>query len=112
MNTAHERLRQLEEELQKNQNKQANMKRRIPIYIIIGIVFSFLYPYFPGRRGRPSLAESYGYIYAVIFSATIFFILVPIIYYMTMKELQRKIQKKSKEIKSLKYRIENEPNTL
>lgn len=112
MKNPSERLKKLENEIERSQNKIDKMKKGIPLFIIIGIIFTFAYPYIPGRRGRDPLVESMGYEYSVIFSAIMFIALVPVGYYMAKKDLEKKIKNKSKEIKSIKYRMENEPNTL
>ncbi len=112
MKNPSERLKKLENEIKRSQNKIEKLKKGIPLFIFIGIVFSLAYPYIPGRRGRGPLAETMGYEYSVIFSAIVFIVVVPVGYYMVKKDLGKKIRRKSKEIKSLKYRMENEPNTL
>lgn len=85
-------------------NKLDRMKKRIPLGILMGIVFSFLFPYLPGRRGRRPMIETWDYHNAVIFSAIIFAIIYPIGYSMG----KNKIEKKMRELKLKKHLIEKE----
>ena len=85
-------------------NKLDRMKKRIPLGILIGFIFSFLFPYLPGRRGRRPMIETWDYHNAVIFSAIIFAILYPIGYSMG----KNKLEKKLRELKLEKHLIEKE----
>jgi len=80
------------------------MKKRIPLGILIGVVFALLFPYLPGRRGRRPMIETWEYSNAVIFSAVIFAIVYPIGYVIG----KNKLEKKLRELKLKKHLIEKE----
>ena len=104
MDNLNDRIRNVVFEMSDCQNKLDRMKKRIPLGIVIGIVFAFLFPYLPGRRGRRPMIESWEYNNAVIFSAVIFIIIYPIGYQIGKSKLQKKIR----ELKLKKHLIENE----
>ena len=74
----------------------------IPLGILIGIAFSFLFPYLPGRRGRSPMIETWEYHNAVLFSAVIFAIVYPIGYAMRKSKLEKKLR----ELKLKKHLIQ------
>ncbi|QSS96686.1 hypothetical protein [Psychroflexus sp. ALD_RP9] len=89
-------------EIQRCQNKLVRIKKMIPLGILIGIVFSLLFPYLPGRRGRRPMIETWEYQNAVIFSAIIF-IVAYLIGYLFKKD---KLEKKIRELKLKRHLIE------
>ncbi|MCR8668055.1 hypothetical protein NO995_10205 [Aestuariibaculum sp. M13] len=80
------------------------MKKRIPLGILIGIGFSFLFPYLPGKHGRRPLIETWDYHNAVIFGAVIFAVIYPIGYSIG----KNKLEKKLRGLKLKKHLIEKE----
>lgn len=81
------------------------MRKNIPWFIVLGIIVSFLLPYFPRRRGRDGfIFENMEYIYAVIISG----ILVLIVGLFCLVNLEEKYKKKIKELEINKYLLEQE----
>jgi len=86
------KIENVDSEMQSCQNKLVRIKKMIPIGILIGIAFSFLFPYLPGRRGRSPMIETWEYHNAVLFSAAIFAIVYPIGYAMRKSKLEKKLR--------------------
>ena len=80
------------------------MKKQIPIRILIGVIFAFLFPYLPGRSGRRPMIETWEYSNAVIFSAVIFAIIYSIGYSIGKSKLEKQLR----ELKLKKHLIEKE----
>jgi len=80
----------------------------IPLGILIGIAFSFLFPYLPGSRGRRPMIEAWEYQNAVIFSAIIFIIAYSIGYLLKKEKLEKKLR----ELKLKKYLIEKNDSRI
>jgi len=97
-------IRNVDSEILNCRNKLDKMKKRIPLGIIIGIAFSLLFPYLPGKRGRRPMIETWEYHNAVIFSAIIFIIIYPIGYTMGKSKLEKKLR----ELKLKKHLTEKE----
>jgi len=102
-----ERIKNVESEMLDCRNKLNQMKKRIPLGILIGIGLSFLFPYLPGRHGERPMIETWGYHNAVIFCAIIITIVYPIGYIIG----KNKIEKKLRELKLKKHLIEKESST-
>lgn len=86
------------------QDKLKRMQKKIPWGIFGGFVFSFLFPFIPGRRGRRPMIENWEYQNAVLFCAIIYIIIYPIGYIMG----KNKAEKKLRALKLKKYLIEKE----
>lgn len=99
-----QKIRNVDSEMSNCQYKLDRIKKRIPFGILIGVVFAFLFPYLPGRRGRRPMIETWEYSNAVIFSAVIFAIIYPIGYVIG----KNKLEKKLRELKLKKHLIEKE----
>ncbi len=104
MEDIHQRINHVNAEMSRYQNQLYGMKKRIPVLILIGTVFAFLFPYLPGRYGRPAMVDTWGYSNAVIFNAVIFAIVYLIGYSMRKNEIEKKLR----ELKLEKYLIEKD----
>lgn len=91
-------------EIRNCQDKLKRMQKKIPWGILGGIIFSFLFPFIPGLRGRRPMIENWEYQNAVLFCAIIYIIIYPIGY----TKGKNKAEKKLRELKLKKYLIEKE----
>ena len=82
----------------KAKNSIKKLKKNVPFAIGGGLIFSFIFPYIPGRRGRKPLIETWEYTNAVIFSLILFFTIYLFSYFYL-------IDKNKKEIETLKRRV-------
>ena len=99
------RVFEIESEIGKCENKISKFKKRIPITIIVGIIFPFIYPYLPRKYGRKPLIEEWEYNSSVIFLISVYFITFVIIYFYIVERNKKKIES----LKRTKFSIENKP---
>ncbi|MGY0393280.1 hypothetical protein ACW5R3_12065 [Bizionia sp. KMM 8389] len=102
-----DRIKNVESEMLDCRKKLDRMKKRIPLGIILGLGFSLLFPYLPGKRGRSPMIETWEYQNAVLFSAAFYAITYPIGYSIG----KNKLEKKLRELKLKKHLIEKEIST-
>ncbi len=92
MTETEEKLELVESDILACGSKLQKMKSRVPLAIVVGIIFSFIFPFMPGHRGKEPLAEQWGYQNAVIFSATVLFIAYPIGYILRKERIEKKLR--------------------
>jgi hypothetical protein len=80
-------------ELEKKKSSLNKIYRiNIPLSIILGIFYSFYYPYIPRRGGKPPMIEEMEYSEAVIQSGIIFFVILSISFYIIISNKKKKIE--------------------
>ena len=57
--------------------------------IILVIVFIFVFPYMPLKRG--SLIDQYGYVNALLFEIAVLVIMIPIVWMFTVRKMNEEI---------------------
>ncbi|NQX81900.1 MAG: hypothetical protein HRT66_07905 [Flavobacteriaceae bacterium] len=104
MNSIKERTVNVDSQISICHNKLIKKRNKIPLGIVIGIVFSFIFPYIPGRHGRKPMLEDFGYENSVVF-CVVFYAIIYLIGYATDKS---KLEKELRELKFKKYLIEED----
>jgi hypothetical protein len=95
MTEKQKRIEEIDSKILKAEKFIKKFKKNIPFAVGGGFIFSFIYPYIPGRRGRKPMIETWEYSNAVMFMLVIYFGIYLISYFFL-------IDKNKKEIESLK----------
>jgi len=85
-------IENIDSEINNCQNKLKRLRKKVPWGILGRIVFSFLFPFIPGRRGRRPMIESWDYHNAVMFCALVYVIVYPIGYTMGKNKLEKRLR--------------------
>ncbi len=68
------------------------LKKKIPFFIGVVVIFLFFAPYIPGRRGRQPLIEKLEYHEAILFYFVIMAITLSLFYLWKMNKLKKKLR--------------------
>ena len=98
MNDKKDRILEINSEIDTLEKKVAKFKSRTPYAIIVGVLFSFIYPYVPRKYGGKTMVEDWDYLNAVFFMAVMYFVIYVISYYYVA-------DKNRKTIESLRRRL-------
>ena len=91
---------EISKEIKENYDAIANLKKLIPLGVLMMLVFSFIYPLIPGRRSNETLADWIGYHYSVI----AMLILSGLVYFFGYKIA---VKKRMQKINDLKRKLES-----
>ncbi len=92
-------MSEIEKELDKKKNALNRIyKFNVPISIVIGVLYSFIYPYIPRKGGRPPMIEEMEYIDAITETAILFFILLFFSMYFIINKKKKKIEELEREV--------------
>lgn len=86
------KIEQVHREIEIEKTKFSKFKRNLLIGTIICIPLLFIYPYMPGRRGRPPLIETMDYTHAIIFIGILWAIVIPLSYFWNKENHRKKIK--------------------
>ena len=87
-----EKIPKLTEEVLEEKRKFSEFKKRLIIGGVICIPLLFIYPYLPGRRGRPASIETMEYNDAILFTGIIWIIVIPLSYFWKKEKFNKKIR--------------------
>jgi hypothetical protein len=95
-------IEEINSKILKAENLIKKLKKNIPFAIGGGLIFSFIFPYIPGRRGRKPMIETWEYTNAVIFSLILFFTIYLCSYFYLIDNNKKEIETLKRKVFSIK----------
>lgn len=106
MTEEEKRIENIDSKILKGERVIKKFKKNRPFAIGGGVVFSFIYPYIPGRHGCKPMIETWDYANAVGFMLVLYFAIYLIAYFYLIDKNKQEIES----LKRTKITIKNKIN--